>query len=268
MKNLFKALAEFQRICPKITLSKKGYNYSYAPLNDLLSSIKSALLNCGLVVNQKHTVIDGLQGIETTLFHIESGEFDKSFSIIPKFEYVAKERKDRYNNVVMFHVAKGFEDINANEAQALGSFITYLRRYDIACILGIVADEDTDGNGKDFNEYYSNAKVKKPLAQKPVKKVESKINTPTPTPTPKPKLSSKDADKWEKARNWTFKNGFAHLINTYDISQDDKDLMKRELWQLCKEYALKYGVDELFAKFPMSEEAQIKLINQIAEMQS
>lgn len=79
----------------------------------------------------------------------------------------------------------------------------------------------------------------------------------------KAKLSSKDSERWEKARNYAFKNGFKSLIELYELSQTDKDLMLAELWQRCKEYAMKHGVDKLFSVFKMSEEAQQKLINEI-----
>ena len=79
----------------------------------------------------------------------------------------------------------------------------------------------------------------------------------------KAKLSSKDSERWEKARNYAFQNGFKSLIELYELSQNDKDLMLAQLWQLCKEYAMKNGVDKLFSVFKMSEEAQQKLIKEI-----
>jgi len=39
------------------------------------------------------------------------------------------------------------EERGKSTAQVAGSVITYLRRYALAAILGIYADEDTDGNG-------------------------------------------------------------------------------------------------------------------------
>lgn len=81
----------------------------------------------------------------------------------------------------------------------------------------------------------------------------------------KAKLSSKDSERWTKARNYAFQNGFKSLIELYELSQSDKDLMLAELWQLCKEYAMKHGVDKLFEVFKMSEAAQQKLIKEIYE---
>ena len=81
----------------------------------------------------------------------------------------------------------------------------------------------------------------------------------------KAKLSSKDSERWGKARNYAFNNGFKSLVELYELSQSDKDLMLAELWQLCKQYAMKHGVDKLFSVFKMSEAAQQKLIKEIYE---
>lgn len=83
----------------------------------------------------------------------------------------------------------------------------------------------------------------------------------------KAKLSSKDSERWEKARNYAFQNGFKSLIELYELSQSDKDLMLSQLWELCKQYAIKHGVDKLFSVFKMSEEAQQKLIKEIYDEQ-
>jgi hypothetical protein len=145
---IYKALAAFQKECPNIPLSKSGYGYKYAPLNLILSTVKPVLERNGLVLFQKHDDIC----IETILAHTETGETLKSRSPLPDLEYVEKTRKDKYQNIITYSVIKGFEDINANEAQALGAVITYLRRYDICCLLGIVGDEDTDASSKGSKE--------------------------------------------------------------------------------------------------------------------
>jgi len=62
----------------------------------------------------------------TILFHVESGEQIQSSTNIPQ-------------NVQL----KGM-----NEFQVLGSAITYIRRYALSSILGIVTDKDTDASGE------------------------------------------------------------------------------------------------------------------------
>lgn len=133
MKNLFKALAAFQRECPVIkkmetakVLTRSGgqYEYHYAGLPSIQETIKPILEKHGLMVIQPlgYETEHGNTLIETKLIHIESGESSTSITCVPKVSFG-----------------------NMNEYQALGSGITYLRRYALSSILGIVTDEDNDG---------------------------------------------------------------------------------------------------------------------------
>lgn len=120
--NIFKALANFQQEVPVIHKDTQGYGYTYADLPKVLEIINPLLKKHGLGFSQ---LIQG-QSIQTILFHIESGETLESLTDIPQ-------------NVSL----KGM-----NEYQVLGSAITYLRRYSISSILGIVTDKDTDAAGE------------------------------------------------------------------------------------------------------------------------
>jgi len=64
--------------------------------------------------------------IKTILFETKNGENIESFISIPQNVSLAK----------------------MNEFQVLGSAITYLRRYALSSILGIVTDKDTDASGE------------------------------------------------------------------------------------------------------------------------
>jgi len=120
--NLFKALANFQQEVPVIHKDTQGYGYTYADLPKVFEVINPLLKKHGLGFSQ---LLQG-QSIQTILFHIESGETLESSTNIPQ-------------NVSL----KGM-----NEYQVLGSAITYLRRYSISSILGIVTDKDTDAGGE------------------------------------------------------------------------------------------------------------------------
>jgi len=120
--NLFKALANFQQEVPVIHKDTQGYGYTYADLPKVFEVINPLLKKHGLGFSQ---LLQG-QSIQTILFHIESGETLESSTDIPQ-------------NVSL----KGM-----NEYQVLGSAITYLRRYSISSILGIVTDKDTDAGGE------------------------------------------------------------------------------------------------------------------------
>ena len=121
MVELFKALAEFQDEVPVIHEETKGYNYTYASINSVFKTIKPLLKEKGLGFTQ---FLNG-DSLDTYLFHIKTGQKIESSILIPK-------------GVVL----KG-----QNEFQTLGSGITYLRRYSLACLLGLITDKDIDACG-------------------------------------------------------------------------------------------------------------------------
>lgn len=118
MKNLFKALADFQQEVPVIHKGTQGYGYSYASLNQIFEVINPLLKKHGLGFTQ----LVGNAEIKTIVFHIQSGEMIESITNIPQ-------------NVQL----KGMNDF-----QVLGSAITYIRRYALSSILGLITDKDTD----------------------------------------------------------------------------------------------------------------------------
>lgn len=121
MKNLFKALAEFQQEVPTIHKGAKGYGYSYADLPAIFDVINPLLKKHGLGFTQ---LINGAS-IKTIIFHSESGETIESTTDIPQ----------------------GVTLKGMNDFQVLGSAITYIRRYAISAALGLVTDKDTDAHG-------------------------------------------------------------------------------------------------------------------------
>ena len=120
MKNLFKALSQFQNDCPNISKDKKGYGYKYADLPSIIKTINPILKENNLSFTQ---ILDG-NNICTMLVHTESGESIKGSVEVPIIEL------------------KGM-----NVYQSTGSGITYFRRYALCSILGIVGDEDNDATG-------------------------------------------------------------------------------------------------------------------------
>ena len=125
MKNLFKALANFQQQVPVIHKGTQGYGYSYADLPAIFEIINPILKENGLGFTQ---LIEG-QGVKTIIFHIDSGEKIESLTDIPQ-------------NVTL----KGMNDF-----QVLGSAITYIRRYALSSALGLVTDKDTDAGGQQLS---------------------------------------------------------------------------------------------------------------------
>ena len=126
MKALYKALADFQQEVPVIKKNASGYGYKFADLEEINNVIKPLLKKHGLGYLQP---LSG-SSVTTVLFHIESGESITGSTDIPQ-------------GVIL----KG-----QNEFQVLGSAITYLRRYSLSSMLGLVTDEDADAAGEQMQK--------------------------------------------------------------------------------------------------------------------
>ena len=122
MKNLLKALAKFQSEVPTIHEGTKGFNYTYSDLNTIFKVIKPLLSKHGLGFTQP---LDG-DKVKAIVYHVETGESIESSINIPT----------------------GVSLKGQNDFQTLGSGITYLRRYSLSCVLGLITDKDADAHGE------------------------------------------------------------------------------------------------------------------------
>lgn len=120
---LIKALVIFQGGLASVGKGKTNpfFNSSYADINDILVAIRPELMKNGLAITQGNRYCTDSNGfyITTMLVH-NSGEWIKSEVRMP-----IGGKKD---------------------AQAVGSSITYGRRYGLSAILGISVEADDDGN--------------------------------------------------------------------------------------------------------------------------
>jgi len=114
-----------------------GYGYVYADLPKIFEVINPLLKKHGLGFYQ---AVNN-HSIKTVLFHIESGEILESETEIPQ----------------------GVSLKGMNDFQVLGSAITYIRRYALSSMLGLVTDKDTDASGEQINEpvWVSKKKIEK-----------------------------------------------------------------------------------------------------------
>jgi hypothetical protein len=125
-ENLAKALVAAQEQMPGVDKDqtatvkhdKGSYTYNYVNLDQIIARTRPHLYKHGLAIVQFPASEDGKPALRTTLLH-ESGESISSTMPL----YVAKQ----------------------NDMQALGSAITYARRYAWAAALGIAVDVDDDG---------------------------------------------------------------------------------------------------------------------------
>lgn len=118
IKELAKSLSLFQI---KVGSIKKDsvnpfFKSKYASLTTIIEHISIPLSESGL----SYTQFPDESGLTTLLMHADSGEFIQATYQMP----VAKQ----------------------NDPQAVGSAITYARRYALGAILGLAIDEDDDAN--------------------------------------------------------------------------------------------------------------------------
>lgn len=98
----------------------------YATLNSIMDCCRMALLENGILLTQYPVPVEGENlGLVTKLVHAETGQYQASLAVIP----LAKP-----------------------DAQAMGSAFTYGRRYALSAMLGIVTEEDDDGNAASWQK--------------------------------------------------------------------------------------------------------------------
>ena len=113
---LVAAIGELQNV-PK-TASNPYFKSKYAPLDGIIESTRPILAKHGLAVMQSPVFEDGKAGVETTIVH-KDGHSISSTLLLP---------------------------IKDQSPQGVGGAITYARRYSLAAVLGIAAEDDLDGN--------------------------------------------------------------------------------------------------------------------------
>lgn len=117
-KTLVEALAEFQKDLPQVGLdsTNPAYKSKYASLGAVTKAVLPKLTEHGFAFSVGSFVDNGLLILDAHLIH-ESGE----------------------SRSLQFPITETLP-------QKIGSAITYGRRYALAALTGVVADEDDDGN--------------------------------------------------------------------------------------------------------------------------
>ena len=125
------------------TKSGTGYSYNYADLVTVWNEIRP-ICSAGKIAVIQLPLQDGeLVGVSTMLAH-ESGQWIRSTLWAMPVD---------------------------STPQSVGSVVTYLRRYGLSAMLGLVADDDTDGHSGYTTQPQAEQKQKPPAqAQKPIEK--------------------------------------------------------------------------------------------------
>lgn len=122
MSELAKALLAFQADPPRLVHDAENPHFrsKFVSLHGLMDAVLPRLNAQGVIVMQLPTVVDGFgPALRTVLTHAETGE--------------------SVEDVMPLQAQK-------NDPQGQGSALTYARRYALMAALGLVADEDDDGN--------------------------------------------------------------------------------------------------------------------------
>ena len=125
-KILYSAFIKAQGEFPKIVKDAKNpyFNSKYLTLDYLIEIVRKAFSNNGLGFSQEATTIEINQKmfvqITTHIYHESGVEFPPQICMMPVSQKTTE--------------------------QAIGSAITYTKRYALQAIVGISADEDDDGN--------------------------------------------------------------------------------------------------------------------------
>lgn len=120
MKELATALAKAQAEIKTALKDSKNPHFksSYADLTSVWDACRQALTANGLSVIQKTDFSEGEVWLETILLHASGEQIAGRYPLRPQQQ----------------------------TPQGFGSALTYARRYSLAAMVGVVADEDDDGN--------------------------------------------------------------------------------------------------------------------------
>mgnify|MGYP001163402482 CR=1 FL=1 len=102
---------------PAMSATNPYFENKYVPLDKLLAYIKPLFLDAGFIIVQEATYSAGVCMVRTEFIH-EAGTITS--------EWIGTENK--------------------KDPQGTGSSITYLRRYQLLAICGLVGEADDDGN--------------------------------------------------------------------------------------------------------------------------
>ncbi len=134
----YAAMAEFQEKCPAIkktaTARMKGYSYTFAPLDEICSTVQPVMGPLGLSMRWTTPTIEGDKVTVACVISHRLGHFESSGDVVMPV-MAATQRSD------------GSGEGGANAAQRVGISLTYAKRYSLLGILGMAPEDDDDAAG-------------------------------------------------------------------------------------------------------------------------
>ncbi len=199
IKEIALALASFQSQMEPLNLdaevkvkTKSGstYSFKYATFGNIVKSCRDKLAKNGLSISQ----LVGEGGSVTTLLMHSSGEFLQNTLTITSEE---------------------------TNPQAIGSAISYAKRYSYASILGLVSDQDDDANIAEGNEF----KAKKESAKEKPKETKKEF----------PWINDKQVNEYTRKiqdgvyNNFTSDSFIKQLRQHFKVSKENEESLRHEL---------------------------------------
>jgi hypothetical protein len=165
---LAKAQGEFTTA--KKSADNPFFKSRYADLAEVVAACRAPLAKHGLCVIQQVVRDEAGVMLRSTLAH-SSGQ------------WIASEYPARPVRVVKDRDGKATE-VEANDPQSVGSAITYARRYSLAALVGVVTDDDDDGNAASGRDAQApQMPQNRPAQPKPIKAPPAKQKSiPDPIP--------------------------------------------------------------------------------------
>ncbi len=191
MKALYAALMEIQKELkqPKKDSTNPFFSSSYADLSSCWEAVKPLLHKHGVLLTQTPMINLDAQGpvLDTTITHVESGE--RRTGILPLLP------------------------VKANDPQALGACITYMRRYALCTMLGL-CPEDDDGNQASGREKAKPAPQKGKPRRGPLEP--GRMDTDKPAPAKRKRPTKADDESEDR------------LLEKSDMAQMEQDFADTE----------------------------------------
>lgn len=200
VKGIVKALFEFQQSVPAIKKESKAgqgnFTYKYGSLPHIIEVIKPHLKKAGLCYSQPISYREGAQFIYTTLYDTKSGEKIESKMLLPDVEF------------------KGM-----NVVQSGGAVITYVRRYALMSLLGLVSeDDDNDAQGSTKSKRESKSTEKSSTSDEAPAK-----------PWLNPKVGGKVNPTWQEAVKYLADGGTIEKIKgKYRVGKANEEKLLAE----------------------------------------
>ncbi len=181
ISEIAKALINVQRqLQPATKDANNPFTKSkYATLNSVMDSCRDALLSNGIWFCQYPVPAEpGYLGLVTKLTHAESGQWQSSLAVVP---------------------------LPKADPQGMGISMTYMRRYALSAMLGIVTEEDTDGE-------FNSDKLNRPQRQKNAVNAPQRSKTTQDDSGQEKKISSASNRTPEELSNLPHLDGISYQI--------------------------------------------------------